>query len=45
MQFQDLYQLHLKKLNQMVRGWIQYFKISSIKGFLEEFGQWLRHKG
>ena len=33
-----------EKLNQMVRGWIQYFKISSIKGFLEEFGQWLRHK-
>ena len=33
-----------KKLNQMIRGWIQYFKISSIKGFLEEFGQWLRHK-
>ncbi|RHE30909.1 recombinase, partial [Eubacterium sp. AM28-29] len=25
-------------------GWIRYFKISSIKGFLEKFGQWLRHK-
>lgn len=33
-----------KKLNQMIRGWIQYFKISSTKVFLEEFGQWLRHK-
>ena len=33
-----------EKLNQMVRGWIQYFKISSIKGFLDKFGQWLRHK-
>lgn len=33
-----------KKLNQMIRGWIQYFKISSIKVFLEEFVQWLRHK-
>ena len=33
-----------KKLNQMIRGWIQCFKISSIKVFLEEFGQWLRHK-
>ena len=33
-----------KKLNQMIRGWIQYFKISRIKVFLEEFGQWLRHK-
>ena len=25
-----------KKLNQMIRGWIRYFKISSIKGFLEK---------
>ena len=33
-----------KKLNPMIRGWIQYFKISSIKVFLEECGQWLRHK-
>lgn len=33
-----------KKLKQMIRGWIRYFKISSIKVFLEEFGQWLRHK-
>lgn len=33
-----------KKLNQMIRGWIQYFKNSRIKVFLEEFGQWLRHK-
>ncbi len=34
----------IKKLNQMIRGWIQYFKISSIKAFLEKFGQWIRHK-
>ena len=33
-----------KKLNQMIRGWIRYFKIASIKVFLDEFGQWLRHK-
>lgn len=33
-----------KKLNQMIKGWILYFKIASIKVFLEEFGQWLRHK-
>ena len=26
-----------KKLNQLIRGWIRYFKISSIKGFLEKF--------
>lgn len=32
------------KVNQTVRGWINYFKIGSIKMFLDEFGQWLRHK-
>lgn len=32
------------KVNQIVRGWINYFKIGSIKKFLDEFGQWLRHK-
>lgn len=32
------------KVNQIVRGWINYFKTGSIKMFLDEFGQWLRHK-
>ena len=32
------------KVNQIVRGWINYFKLGSIKIFLDEFGQWLRHK-
>lgn len=32
------------KVNQIVRGWINYFKIGSIKQFLDEFGQCLRHK-
>lgn len=32
------------KVNQIVRGWINYFKIGSMKNFIEEFGQWLRHK-
>ena len=32
------------KLNQIIRGWINYFRIGSIKLFIEEFGQWLRHK-
>lgn len=32
------------KVNQKVRGWINYFSIGSMKGFLTEFGQWLRHK-
>jgi len=32
------------KVNQIVRGWINYFRIGSMKGFMYEFGQWLRHK-
>ena len=32
------------KVNQIVRGWINYFKIGSMKNFIDEFGQWLRHK-
>ena len=32
------------KVNQIVRGWINYFRIGSMKVFMKEFGQWLRHK-
>ena len=32
------------KLNQTVRGWINYYRIGSMKNAMEEFGQWLRHK-
>ena len=32
------------KLNQIIRGWINYFRIGSMKGFIGNFGQWLRHK-
>ena len=32
------------KVNQIMRGWINYFGIGSMKGFLTEFGQWMRHK-
>jgi len=32
------------KLNQVIRGWINYFKIGSMKLFLKKFGGWLRHK-
>ena len=32
------------KLNQIIRGWINYFRIGSMRNFIDEFGQWLRHK-
>ena len=32
------------KLNQIIKGWINYFRIGNMKRFLDEFGQWLRHK-
>ena len=33
-----------KKINQIVIGWINYFRIGKMKNFIDEFGQWLRHK-
>ena len=33
-----------EQLNWLIRGWINYYRIGSIKMFLEEYGQWLRHK-
>lgn len=32
------------RINQIVRGWINYFKIGKMKMFIDKFGQWLRHK-
>lgn len=32
------------KLNQVVRGWINYFRIGMLKTKMDNFGQWLRHK-
>lgn len=32
------------KLNQIIRGWINYFRIGSMKKFIFQFGQWMRHK-
>ena len=32
------------KINQIIKGWINYFRIGRMKLFIDEFGQWLRHK-
>lgn len=32
------------KVNQIVRGWINYFRIGNMKVFIRTFGEWLRHK-
>ena len=32
------------KLNQIIKGWINYFRIGSVKIFINNFGQWLRYK-
>lgn len=34
----------IEQLNWLTRGWINYYRIGSMKMFLEEYGQWLRHK-
>lgn len=34
----------IKRVNEIVRGWINYFRIGMMKQFMEELGQWLRHK-
>lgn len=34
----------VKRVNEIVRGWINYFRIGMMKQFMNEFGQWLRHK-
>ena len=34
----------IKRVNEIVRGWINYFRIGMMKQFMAEFGEWLRHK-
>jgi group II intron reverse transcriptase/maturase len=34
----------IKRVNKMVVGWINYFRIGMMKGFMGDFGAWLRHK-
>lgn len=31
-------------VNSKIRGWINYYGIGSMKGFLKTFGEWMRHK-
>jgi group II intron reverse transcriptase/maturase len=34
----------IRRVNEIVKGWINYFRIGMMKQFMEGFGQWLRHK-
>lgn len=34
----------IREINQLVIGWINYYKIGSMKVFLKTFGEWIRHK-
>ena len=33
-----------RRINQIVMGWINYYRIGIMKSFIGDFGQWLRHK-
>lgn len=33
-----------KRVNEIVKGWINYFRVGMMKTFMREFGKWLRHK-
>ena len=35
---------NFQRLNWLIRGWINYYSIGSMRVFLDEYGQWLRHK-
>ena len=32
----------IKRVNEIARGWINYFRIGMMKQFMEEFGAWLK---
>lgn len=34
----------VRRVNEIVRGWINYFRIGMMKRFMDGLGQWIRHK-
>ena len=34
----------IKRVNEIIRGWINYFRIGMMKQYMEELEEWLRHK-
>jgi hypothetical protein len=34
----------LNKVNEIMRGWINYYRIGNMKGFMDLTGQWIRHR-
>jgi RNA-directed DNA polymerase len=34
----------IEDLNPLLRGWVSYFRLSEVKGVLEELDGWIRHK-
>jgi len=34
----------IEDLNPLLRGWVSYFRLTEVKGVLEEFDGWIRHK-
>ena len=34
----------IQKLQQFIRGWVNYFKLADMKKLMEETDEWLRHR-
>lgn len=34
----------IEELNPLMRGWVSYFRLTEVRGVLEELDQWIRHK-
>jgi RNA-directed DNA polymerase len=34
----------IEQLNPLLRGWVTYFRLTEVKGMLEELDSWIRHK-